>query len=122
MRRSCLTRLPYLLPTPFDHQPIAIPAIPSVKAVVENILPSQPELSRVDEVQLLLQRLPAACDAAKELQHSSQYASRYYRARLHRGSQLQEKQLKFVAEATPRAAQEWARKRLQPVTDPFQCA
>lgn len=121
MRTSRLARLPYLLPTPFDHQPVSIPTVPTAKVVIQTILPSKSDLSRVDEVSLLLRHLPAACDRAKELQHDAQYASRYYRARLHRGSQQQQRQLEQVVACSPQEAQQWAHARLHPITDPFQC-
>ncbi|KPA80755.1 hypothetical protein ABB37_04209 [Leptomonas pyrrhocoris] len=122
MRRCPLLCLQFLLATPFDHQPIAVPSIPTFNSVVQNILPAKSELSRVDEVSLLLKHLPGACDRAKGLQHDSQYASRYYRARFHRGSQLQQKQLRQVTSLSLPAAQQWARGCLIPVTDPFQCS
>ncbi|KPI86687.1 hypothetical protein ABL78_4245 [Leptomonas seymouri] len=121
MRRCQRFFLQFLLPTPFDHQSVAVPSIPTTKSMVQKILPSKSELSRVDEVGLLLKHLPAACDKAKELQHDAQYASRYYRARFRRGSQLQHKQCAHVASLSSPAAQKWARAQLIPITDPFHC-
>lgn len=122
MRACPLLRLPFLLATPFDHQPVVLPSIPTAASVVQGIVPAKSELSRVDELQLLLRHLPEACNRAKELQHDAQYASRYYRARFHRGSQLQQKQLSHVVALNPQKAQQWARQRLHPVSDPFQCS
>ena len=122
MRACPLLRLSFLLATPFDHQPVVLPSIPTAASVVQGIVPAKSELSRVDELQLLLRHLPEACNRAKELQHDAQYASRYYRARFHRGSQLQQKQLSHVVALNPQKAQQWARQRLHPVSDPFQCS
>ncbi|GET85744.1 hypothetical protein, conserved [Leishmania tarentolae] len=122
MKACRVLGLQYLLNTPFDHQPIAVPAVPTVRAVVEGIIPPKSDLSRVDEVGLLLKHLPAACDKAKQLQHDAQYTSRYYRARFNRGSELQMKHATHVAAASsPAEAQQWARSRLHPISDPFQC-
>ncbi|AYU75916.1 hypothetical protein conserved [Leishmania donovani] len=122
MQTCGLVRLQFLLNTPFDHQPIAVPAVPTARSVIEDIIPPRSELSRVDEVGLLLKHLPAACDKAKQLQHDAQYASRYYRARFSRGSQLQWKHATQVAAASgPAEVQQWARSRLYPISDPFQC-
>jgi hypothetical protein len=96
--------------------------VPTAKAVVKGIMPANSELSRVGEVTLLLKQLPEACDRAKELQHAAQYASRYYRARFHRGSQLQQRQLADIAAMSPQEAQRWASQRLHPISDPFQCS
>ncbi|KAK7198064.1 hypothetical protein NESM_000762100 [Novymonas esmeraldas] len=113
-------RVQFLLNTPFDHQPIAVPAVPTARAVVETVTPPSSEVSRVDEVALLLRDLPAACDAAKQLQHDALYASRYYRARFSRGTQLQLRQATHLAElANPEDVQQWARSRLHPISDPF---
>ncbi|KAG5487020.1 hypothetical protein LSCM1_07687 [Leishmania martiniquensis] len=122
MQMCQLLRLQFLLNTPFDHQPIAVPAVPTARAVIEKIIPPKSELSRVDEVGLLLKHLPSACDEAKQLRHDAQYASRYYRARFNRGSRLQLKHATHIAAASDLAeVQEWARSRLHPISDPFQC-
>ncbi|KAG5486276.1 hypothetical protein CUR178_07587 [Leishmania enriettii] len=122
MQTCQLLRLQFLLSTPFDHQPIAVPAVPTARSVIEEITPRQSELSRVDEVGLLLKHLPAACDEAKQLQHDAQFASRYYRARLNRGTQLQLKHAMHIAAVSdPAEVQQWARSRLHPISDPFQC-
>ncbi|CBZ23366.1 conserved hypothetical protein [Leishmania mexicana MHOM/GT/2001/U1103] len=122
MHTRGLLRLQFLLNTPFDHQPIAVPAVPTVRSVIEDIIPPRSELSRVDEVGLLLKHLPAACDKSKQLQHDAEYASRYYRARFNRGSQLQLKHANHIAAASsPAEVQQWARSRLHPISDPFQC-
>lgn len=123
LRRCAPWRLQFLLNTPFDHQPVAVPAVPTARAVIADIIPPKSELSRVDEVSRLLKELPAACDAAKQLQHDAQYASRYYRARFNRGSQMQAKHATHLAAlSSPAEVQAWARSRLHPITDPFQCA
>ncbi|AIN95452.1 hypothetical protein LPMP_050110 [Leishmania panamensis] len=122
MQTCRLLCLQFLLNTPFDHQPITVPAVPTARFIIEGITPPKSELSRVDEVGLLLKHLPTACDEAKQLQHDAQYASRYYRARFNRGSQLQLKHATHVAAASSAAeVQQWARSRLHPISDPFQC-
>ncbi|KAG5511377.1 hypothetical protein JKF63_07340 [Porcisia hertigi] len=122
MQTCRLLCLQFLLNTPFDHQPIAVPSVPTARSVIEDIIPPKSELSRVDEVGLLLKHLPAACDKAKQLQHDAQYASRYYRARFNRGTQLQLKHATHIAAlSSPAEVQQWARSRLYPISNPFQC-
>lgn len=119
IRRSLRSLGKYYIPTPFDHQPVAVPAVRSYTALVAAIAPPG-ELARTDEVQLLLKGLPAACDDAKEAMLQGKRASRYYRSRYGRGAELQRRQAEGVLAAGSEAeAQAWARGRCIKVNDPL---
>lgn len=91
----------------------------SAAAVIGSVAPPG-ELSRRDEVQLLLKGLPKACDDAKEALLQGRRASRYYRARYGRGADTQRKHAETVAAMPSKAdVQAWALSRCIRVSDPL---
>ncbi|CCW64433.1 unnamed protein product [Phytomonas sp. EM1] len=118
IRLVCLRRATYFVQTPFDCQPMKIPKVASLAQTMDKIIP-QKGISREDEVKLLLEKLPLACKEAKEQYLVAQRASRYYRARYGRGSEVQRKQAKMVLEMPDEDVVRWARSRCMLVRDPL---
>ncbi|EAN90618.1 hypothetical protein C3747_192g149c [Trypanosoma cruzi] len=107
-----------LLLSPFCHQPVAIPAAPSLRRLLLEVKPRS-ESSREEVVAALLEKLPAHCDRVKKDMLHARYASRYYRSRYGRGMETRGKQLRGLLEMPDDEVRRWAQSRCVPVRDPL---
>ncbi|ESL06600.1 hypothetical protein TRSC58_05723 [Trypanosoma rangeli SC58] len=107
-----------LLPSPFCHQPVAVPLVPSLRRLLQEVQPRD-EGSREEVVTALLEKLPAQCDRVKKDMLHARYASRYYRSRYGRGLEARRKELKKLLEMSDDEVRLWAQARCVPVRDPL---
>ncbi|RNF10492.1 hypothetical protein TraAM80_01538 [Trypanosoma rangeli] len=118
MRPSSMVLGRALLPTPFSHQPVALPLVPSLRRLLREVQPRD-EGSREEVVTAMLEKLPAQCDRVKKDMLHARYASRYYRSRYGRGLETRRKQLKKLLEMSDDEVRLWAQARCIPVRDPL---
>ncbi|RNF26718.1 uncharacterized protein Tco025E_01043 [Trypanosoma conorhini] len=107
-----------LLPSPFCHQPVAVPVVPSLRHLLQEAQPHG-EGSREEVVAALLEKLPAHCDRVKKEMLHAGYASRYYRSRYGRGLETRRKQLQQLLAMSDDEVRLWAQSRCVPVRDPL---
>lgn len=108
----------YVVQTPFDHQPVAIPGRQAVSKVMQELFPSK-DFSRRDEVRTLLKQLPQKCDEAKEALLQSQRASRYYRKRYGRGAESLQRISCILMKMDDTEITRWAEGRCVSVRNPL---
>ncbi|EPY27601.1 hypothetical protein STCU_02968 [Strigomonas culicis] len=120
MLRRCLPcRRRWFIRTPFDCQPMEVATTPSFSNIMGDLVPHK-DLSRQDELKLLLERLPAKCDEAKETLLDAQRASRYYRKRFKRGMETQRRHAqRAVAEASDAQLADWAVRKCREIRNPL---
>ncbi|KAG8348868.1 hypothetical protein ERJ75_001451000 [Trypanosoma vivax] len=107
-----------LILTPFSHQLLALPKVKSLQEIMAAVVPKVGEGDRKQEIEAILQRLPAHCDAVRRASLQARRAARYYRSRYRRGMEAQ-KRLSALREASDEELHRWAIGKCIAVRDPL---